>query len=47
MDHDNVNSSDIEYELTINEFAGAGAQSVELMLKRVIENRLESKKAAK
>jgi len=47
MDHDDVNSSDIEYEPTANEFAGAGAQSVELMLERAVENRLESKKAAK
>jgi hypothetical protein len=42
-----VNSSDIEYKPTANEFAGAGAQSVELMLERAIENRLESKKATK
>ncbi|KAG9228955.1 hypothetical protein BJ875DRAFT_476184 [Amylocarpus encephaloides] len=47
MDHDDVNSSDIEYEPTANEFAGAGAQSVDLMLGRAVENRLESKKAAK
>jgi hypothetical protein len=47
MDQDEVNSSDIEPELVINEFAHAGAQSLKRMLQHAVEDRLESKKRSK
>ena len=47
MDQDEINSSDIEPEAVINEFANAGAQSLELMLEHAVEDRLESKKRSK